>query len=719
MLIRFRLALAAGLLIGLALLIGLGKATAPVQAQGTEEDPVTYALKQAAQYLSKQIGKPIPRVDNYTYELVTFPDAGLGCPEQGKTYSPAPTQGYKFLITFGGVSYDVHTTLDGLRVAYCSGTAIRQEPGLAVYRSPLFSIAYPDEWSFIPRSADIFFGLSATPVCSQPGMTVAALGTVASGQTPDALLDDYARTTPGVQLGKDRIAVGNTGRSTLYVAPCTDGSPRMTRVTAFVAYGRGYRVLQFAPQSAFSQWADTYLKILQRFSPGTAGGSGSSGQAVRQPDQSPRALLAHVFAGNIYVGILAGLPGKPITTDAAGDHAYRDVVVAPDGTRVAFIDPDHAVLLVASVAGDTPPLKLADHLATGYPAAWSPDGSQVAYLVDEGAKDGDRAVYSLMTARADGQGTRKIGDTQGLKTGCTARATDPAESIYRAETGPGGNGLLLVWSQGLIYYSLGCDGLGVGRIGEDGANRATVHPTLRRAHLSPDGSELLGIADGDAQTPGLVRVQLRDQRTSSLATTGLPDQVAWSADGKAIYYSTLAAKNTITLNDESLRERGTKLFGVWPYQATVYEVTLRRIDLAANQDVPLAKADGRAIGRIAPGPDGSGVLFTLVQSTANLVEAFENNVSTGDLRRQMPNSLLYWLSLPNGRPLADGQPQLLAMTDGPVWGPLGSASAPTPTSGPRQTPGAPAPTATTARPTQVVSPPPTNTRQPPPTGAAS
>jgi hypothetical protein len=38
MLIRFRLALAAGLLIGLALLIGLGKATAPVQAQGTEED---------------------------------------------------------------------------------------------------------------------------------------------------------------------------------------------------------------------------------------------------------------------------------------------------------------------------------------------------------------------------------------------------------------------------------------------------------------------------------------------------------------------------------------------------------------------------------------------------------------------------------------------------------------------------------------------------------
>ncbi len=671
-----------------------------------------WALKQATQFLSKQIGKPIPSVDNYTYELDTFPDAGLGCPEPGKTYPPKPTQAYKFLITVGGVAYDVRTTVDGLRSVLCSNTPIKQDVTLSIYRSPLFSIAYPNRWNFNDRGSDIYFGLGATPVCAQPGMTVTALGSVSADQTPDKLLDDYARTTPGVKPGTERLNIGSIGRSAVFVAPCADGSPRQTRVTVFLAYGRAYRVQQFAPQIAFDQWADVFLKILQQFSPGTAGGnSASGGQEVSLPNVSPLALVAHIFAGNIYVGSVSDLPGTPVTMDAGSDRVYRNLVVSPTGSSLVFADPASATLYIVSVPGGAP-RKLAEKIVSSYPAAWSPDSSEVAYLVDEGAKDGERAVYAVMAARTDGKGSRKIGNTQGIRIGCGSATMpgDPAEQLYWSEVGFGGNEPLFVWSRsGAIYYSLGCDGIGVAQLAD--GQSAMVHPELRRAHLSPDGTELLGLIGAANQPPTLARINLQDRNATTLTTAAAPDQVAWSADGKAIYYSAAAVKETVKLDADAQRDNGLKVFGTWPFETTIYAVTLHRIDLATNADATIYEGVGRAIGHIAPSPDGSGILFTFVQSDANLVEAFKNNVAAADLKRQAPAVMLYWLPLPKG------QAQLLAFTMDPAWGPIGSAAAPTPTSSAKQPTPAPV-SRPTQTPTSSALPPATNTRQPTPISTA-
>ncbi len=85
MLKRFR----RGLLVVVGLML-IGVLVIPVGAQDGTGDAVNSALKQAASFLSKQIGKPITSVENYTYELQTYPDVGLGCPEPGKTYPPSP-----------------------------------------------------------------------------------------------------------------------------------------------------------------------------------------------------------------------------------------------------------------------------------------------------------------------------------------------------------------------------------------------------------------------------------------------------------------------------------------------------------------------------------------------------------------------------------------------------------------------------------------------------
>src|SRR5258708_32961789 len=167
------------------LVVGLGIVLA--------QDDVTSSIKQAVVYLSKKLGRPIPSIDTYTYEVITFADASLDCPETGKVYSPGAVPGYKFLITVGGIGYDVRISTDGSLATLCNNTEIKQTSTLATYRNPQFSIPYPDTWRVTVRDSDIIFGLSQSLVCSQPGMVVTTMGTVSANKTPDSILDDYAQ----------------------------------------------------------------------------------------------------------------------------------------------------------------------------------------------------------------------------------------------------------------------------------------------------------------------------------------------------------------------------------------------------------------------------------------------------------------------------------------------------------------------------------------------
>jgi hypothetical protein len=216
----------------------------------------------------------------------------------------------------------------------------------------------------------------------------------------------------------------------------------------------------------------------------------------------------------------------------------------------------------------------------------------------------------------------------------------------------------------------------------------------------------------------LVEIDVSTGNSTAIELSAPADQAAWSIDGKQIYFSVLTIKTEINLADEADRERGTAQFGEWPFTSTVYDVTLQRLDLASGIAATVFEGEGRGIGRIVAAPDGSGVLFTFIQGDTLLADSFANNVSSVELVRQYPATLLYWLPLPTGAA------QLTAMTDAPAWGPLGSALAPTPTGGYTPKPGqrtlTPTPTSTpTIAPsfTPSATPPPrqalpTNTRIP-------
>ena len=673
-------------LIYVALIAACVFSTVATYAQGDEQK----ALNGAVGLLSKHIGVSISIIDSYTAQPAQFDDDSYGCPVEGQSYVKAPIQGFKFSIVYQGIPYDIRTNEDGTQGVLCQAPVVKIAEGLATYRSPVFSIAYPESWNSVDRNTDIFFGPSLGPICAEPGMLVVVLGTVGA-RTADMLLDDYA-SQGNFGLAPDRISIRNLGRSTTYVTKCADGSPRQARVTAFVAFGKGYRVVQFAPVSQFASWADLYQQMLEKFSPSTL--SGNSGQPLTRPNVTPLAAIAHVFAGNIFVAALTDWPGTPITTGATPDYGFRDPVISPAGNQVAFVDPQ-GKLFVAAITGNTTPQQIAMGAAAGYPLAWNPTGGEVAFV----AVDGN--AYALMAAKSDVTGTRKLADLPAPNADCKTSVTDPAEVLYERETGNAGNRLLLAWSKdGTLFVSASCAGVGVLHIGTDG--KAAQIENITRAALSPDGTRLLGFVDGK-----LVEIDVASGSSTPIQLPAPADQAAWSIDGKQIYFSTLTVKTEINLADEADRERGTEQFGAWPFVSTVYDVTLQRLDLASSVAATVFEGEGRGIGRIVSAPDGSGILFSFIQGDALLAESFTNNVSPVELFRQYPDTQVYWLALPTGTA------QLVAITNAPQWGPLGSALAPTPTGGYTPKPGqrtlTPTPTSTpTVAPTQ----PPSATPQP-------
>ncbi len=741
---------------GLVILIGFCLTCLVLMPAAAHEnqDNSDIALKKAVTYLSKQLGKTVSG-QGYSYQVNTYPDSALGCPEPGVQYTLGPYQAYQFTIPYAGTNYDVRVSFDLTVTVLCtkiptstpvptdtlpptigpsdtpaptntpltpsetaipptsngtatapstntppasntpavSATPSASAQAFLTFRNRDFSMAYPTTWQATDRLTDVFFGAGPSPVCAQPGMIVVSMGPLGSKDTADRLIDAYLHSTAaaGAVLQGDHTSVGSTGRSQVFVSPCTDGAIRESRVTVFVAYGNAYRVLQYSLQKDWDVWADVFLKLLDQFSPAAGSASAGGGSAMLPPSHTPLESLAHLFAGNVYVGALTDLPGVPITQDAIPGSTYRSQVISPDGKNIAFVDSTND-LLVASVKGGTPAQKIASKLAPGFPLAWNPDSSEIVYLADEGQNAGDKTIYGVEATKADGGATRKIGDTVGLSmnaAGCTAVSTDPSERLYWTATGPGGNGLVLAWAKGgEILYSLGCDGIGLGKIAQDGTGSAVLDAGLHRVQLSPDGSEALGI-EGDISTnagPHLVRLKLDDATQTNVTTAATPevinpDQVAWSSDGGAIFYSTATDPQPITLNDPAQHDRGLRAFGTWPFQGTSYTLTLHRIDLTSGTDDSLYTRTGRAIVQIAPSADGSGVLFVLIQDSSNVVEAFKNNVSPGDLQREAPSPLLYWLPIPT---TASQQAQLVAITLNPVWGPPGSAPAPTATGNPKK-----------------------------------
>ncbi len=218
---------------------------------------------------------------------------------------------------------------------------------------------------------------------------------------------------------------------------------------------------------------------------------------------------------------------------------------------------------------------------------------------------------------------------------------------------------MLAWlKDDRILFSLRCDG-GLGVLSLSDQQLIPLGDDFQGGALSPDRMRFVARTEG-----GLALLDFVAWERANLSVGVGARALAWGPDGHTVYYSTETLADTRTLDDPDSQKRGEALFGVWPVTIHVYDLALVQLDLNTDEETTIWQGQGRGIGRIAPAPDGSGILFTLVPSAVLLAEVFQAEGDSIAVHEAWPEPVLYWL------PTGGNTAYLLAYSGQPAFAPI-------------------------------------------------
>ncbi|MEP7285639.1 MAG: SH3 domain-containing protein [Chloroflexota bacterium] len=370
------------------------------------------------------------------------------------------------------------------------------------------------------------------------------------------------------------------------------------------------------------------------------------------PPSAPIALnnpLAFIdYSGNVAVST----PGQPLahllTNDANAQYTqnapffnanryYGRFRWSPDGTKFIYTDLRSGTAYVA-VSGQAP-IQVAVGVATMLPIIWSSDGTKIVFAVSTNEHKGDNGVVQQI------QAVQLLGNSVSapiyassfvVSVGCGGGNPDPADNAFNVEAGFGGSNLIMEWTDQGLIHSTACSGIGIALTNFNGQDLWTA-PQIARAALSPDRKRLVGVASESADPLALVDVATG--ALTPLQSEVSVDQVAWSADGQTVVYSTVTPGQSV--NGTPNLAVGMQLFnGQWPVEGRVFNVTLWRVPVTGGPSTKLFQSQGRAIGVIAPAPDNSSVAFSFIQSTAAMVQLINGGATADQALAAVPHAQL-------------------------------------------------------------------------------
>ncbi len=112
----------------------------PLVISRAQDSTPTVLINLALADLSRRAGGETITLDDMTrwnWEMVNYPDASLGCPQEGQSYAQVATQGYRLTFTIRGANFDYRATTNGSTFFLCSGPAsIPAAPTVAATRTP-------------------------------------------------------------------------------------------------------------------------------------------------------------------------------------------------------------------------------------------------------------------------------------------------------------------------------------------------------------------------------------------------------------------------------------------------------------------------------------------------------------------------------------------------------------------------------------------------------
>lgn len=621
--------------------------------------PLDTVLQRVKAYMQEQIGRDFVIV-NYTYQLDTWQNAGLGCPAPGVNYVEETVQGYSWSITIDRDDvFEVHSNLDGTLVVICTAIDRSVLIDYQTYQGNDFVIDYPETWESVAETADFEAGFfpGGTATCETPGMTVQRVDQ--TGVNPSLLINEVVRQEGLVQSLGIAVPIGDLGGQTLtYQVACDEATLRQTRTSAFpLLDGSGaFVVKQWSPVGDFTSWDEAFIMILRSFNlleNIVAGETPAAGESLDATRLLAGVQIAHNFVDILYLSTLDDLPGIQLMRTQAPRRGIR---FSPDGKYLIYIEPNTLTdegERLEMVEGVGRPLTLAALVAADYPAVWSPSGDQIAYLVP-----GEEDMLDIYTTDLTGSEAQLLASVP-APDGCENPETPYLpEQLYWAETGPLGNFNVFYWLlDNRLLLSTGCNADGLAFITTEGE----LEPIgdYRRAALSANKLQVAMLDDAG----NIVILNLESGESRTLELDVPADQLAWGSDGSVLYYSTTTELDTITIDDPQLENRSERLFGVFPYKSMLNAVTINSLNIATGESTTLWRSSGYAVGRLASAPNGVGLFFSFVPDDRVLAEAFRQNLAYRDLRFSFPETQVYWL------PPSGGEAQLLLYTQAPVISP--------------------------------------------------
>ncbi len=353
--------------------------------------------------------------------------------------------------------------------------------------------------------------------------------------------------------------------------------------------------------------------------------------------------------------MLYGLGDAPVAVTAPGAYwDYAQLAWSPDGSTLAFIGIDSEYkehLLITDRAG-SPPVDLPGTPARMFPVSFSADG-QIVYAEDTGQfmtlgeGPGGTVVNVQSIAPTAGAVPATLSQfTWGV--GCGGGSSIPAHWLYWSETegSPGNSPLALAVTPSGIVHSINCTGIGTALLDPATGTDTELGTQLGWVSVSPDGSRLVGISKerGDPPYAQMLTIDLATRAVTPIAAAAsvMPDLVVWGADGNSIFYSTLQASgNVIPATPEEQQILGEAIGSMEPATLPLNIVTIHRFDLSTMTDTEIYSGQAFAIGRMAPTPDGAGLLFSQIPNMEAWVAALIGGTAPEDPLTLFPVTLHY------------------------------------------------------------------------------